>query len=678
MAANAPAVDTPYRNNPAGVLLCASTIAISAILLFSLQPMISKALLPAFGGTAAVWANCLLFFQSVLLAGYAYAHFTVRYLPPRAQAGIHITLLALTCLALPLAPDPAWRRLGAGNPGWGVFLALTFSVGLPYFALSTTSPLIQAWFSRTVRGAVPYRLYALSNLGSLAALLAYPVLIEPNAGTKSQLQVWSAGYGLFALLCAAAAVAAGSRAGRICDRSSGAGRVAFSSFIHWLALAGAGAMMLVTVSNYLCQDLAPVPFLWVLPLALYLLSFVFCFDHDGWYKPQWFRVALPVAVLGMVFCFFLPWHTLAGIILVPAAAFVVFMFCHGELARRKPAPARLTAFYVALSLGGALGGAFVAVIAPAFFNGGVEYVLGPELVGLLAIYGFSGPKSKPFIGVLGVVAIAAVLFSEARGLDRKGTLAQDRNFYGIIRVGEQFPLRRLVNGRVTHGIQFLDDRRTKPGAYYGPHSGAGVAVNGFEPGRRRIGVVGLGVATVAAYGKAGDYFRFYEINPLVTRFARQYFTFLRDCPSHVEIVSGDARIALEDEAPQKFDVLIVDAFSGDAIPVHLLTREAVGVYLRQIQPQGVVAFHITNAYLDLAPMVGALVRERGLHAALVTSPARPDMGEMKSDWILATANKAFFSTLRAGEARPVPRRADTRVWTDDYSNLLRVLAGRGR
>jgi hypothetical protein len=675
MTANAPAVDASYRANPAGVLLCASTVAIGAVLLFSLQPMISKALLPAFGGTAAVWANCLLFFQSVLLAGYAYAHFLVRYLPPRAQAGIHIALLALTCLVLPLVPDPAWRRLGAGNPEWGVFLALAFSVGLPYFALSTTSPLIQAWFSKTVQGAVPYRLYALSNLGSLAALLAYPVLIEPNAGTRAQLWSWSAGYGLFALLCAAAAVTAGSRPGHK-QSASGSAPVAFSTFVHWLALAGAGTMMLVTVSNYLCQDLAPVPFLWVLPLALYLLSFVFCFDHEGWYKPRWFKLALPAALLIMVFCFFAPWHTLAGIILVPAAVFVVFMFCHGELARRKPAPERLTAFYVALSLGGALGGAFVAVIAPAFFSGGVEYVLGPEVVGLLAVYGFSGPKSKPLVALLGLAAVAAVVISEAEGLDRKGTLAEDRNFYGIIRVGEEFPLRRLVNGRVTHGIQFLDERRTKPGAYYGPHSGAGVAINGFEPGKRRIGVVGLGVATVAAYGKTGDSFRFYEINPLVTRFAREYFTFLRDCPSRVEIVSGDARIALEDEPPQKFDVLIVDAFSGDAIPVHLLTREALNVYMRQIQPQGALAFHITNAYLDLAPMVGALVRERGLHTALVTNPAQPHAGEMKSDWILATANDAFFASLRAGDARPVPKRMDTRVWTDDYSNLLRVLAGR--
>ncbi|HWR52048.1 MAG TPA: fused MFS/spermidine synthase [Bryobacteraceae bacterium] len=628
-----------------------------------------------FGGTAAVWANCLLFFQSVLLAGYAYAHFVARYLPPRGQVAVHIILLALTCLVLPLAPDPDWRRLGAGNPGWGVFVALALSIGLPYFALSTTSPLIQAWFARTVRGAVPYRLYALSNLGSLAALLAYPVLIEPNAGTRSQLWGWSAGYVVFAVLCVAAAVAAGSRPGRARqEAASGAGHVAPSSFFHWLALAGAGSMMLVTVSNYLCQDLAPAPFLWVVPLALYLLSFVFCFDHDGWYKPGWFSVLLPLALLGMVFCFFAPWHTVANIVVVPLAAFAVFMFCHGELARKKPAPEGLTAFYVALSLGGAMGGAFVAVIAPAFFNGSVEYILGPELVGILAIYGLYGYRSKWLIAAIGLIAITVVALSETHMFDSRNIIAADRNFYGIIRVSEHAGTRRLVHGRVAHGLQFQDHRRRQPTSYYGPHSGAGVALNGFPPGKRRIGVIGLGVATVAAYGKAGDSFRFYEINPLVTRFAHEHFTFLRDCPSRVEIVSGDARIALEDEAPQNFDVLIVDAFSGDAIPVHLLTREAIGVYLRQLQPEGVLAFHISNAYLDLAPMVSALVRERGLRTALVTHPSRPDTGEMKSDWILATANKAFFGALRAGDARPVPRRADTRVWTDDYSNLLRVIS----
>ncbi len=651
----------------------AATILYSALLLFSLQPMIGKAILPVFGGSAAVWADCLLFFQAVLLFGYLYAHGSALFLSPRLQVLAHFVLLAVSCMVLPLAPSADWRRLAASAPSWGVFGALIGSVGLPYFVLSTTSPLVQSWFAATVNSRFPYRLYALSNFGSLAALLAYPLVFEPAWGVRMQMRGWSAAYAVFVLLCAIAALFAAKREATGAVERTASERPSRALVALWLLLAATGTMLLVAVTNHLCQDVAPAPFLWVLPLSLYLLSFVICFDHDGWYRPRLFVYIVPPAIGGLlyIFCGMPPMR-----LVVPVAAvsvFVLFLFCHGELARRKPHSDYLTSFYVAVSAGGVMGGAFVALVAPAVFTSVLEYPIALELCGVLAFALLFGYTSKPLLVVVTVAAfVPSAVMLETRFVLPE-TVAVERNFYGILRVKENDTARLLYHGRITHGVQLLGDRHSEPAAYFGPKSAAGIAINHFIPGKRRIGVIGLGVATIAAYGEPGDVIRFYELNPLVEKIARQHFTFLRDSRATVTVVPGDARLSLEAEPPQGYDVLIVDAFSGDAIPAHLLTREAVGLYLRHLSRDGILAIHISNRYLDLSPLAGALAREYGTQALIhFHTPADRNV-EYASRWALISENQAFRRRARSMGADPVEVPPGFRVWTDDYSNMLRLL-----
>ncbi len=651
----------------------AATVLLSATLLFAVQPMMGRALLPAFGGSAAVWADCLVFFQSVLLLGYLYAHWSSRRLSARVQAAVHLALLAASCIALPLAPGAVWGQFAAGSPSWGVLGALAASAGLPYLALSATSPLVQSWFAATVDVRFPYRLYALSNAGSLAALIAYPAVIEPLLGMKAQLRGWSAAYVVFAVLCGAAALLAHGRTQSGAKQAVAPERPRAGLVVLWGLFAAAGSMLLVAITNHLCQDVAPAPFLWVLPLALYLLSFILCFDHDGWYRPVLFIVLVPPAIGALLYLFFSAPSMRLAIPVAAASVFVLFMFCNGELAQRRPHAAYLTSFYVAISVGGALGGGFVALAAPALFTSALEFPLALELCGLLALYALFGYESKFALAGFGVLAVAISVLLMETPLGVKNTVTAERNFYGILRVKDEGQTRVLYHGRITHGMQFLDDRRGEPAAYYGPRSGAGFAIGHFAPGTRRIGAVGLGTATIAAYGEPGDFIGFYELNPLVEKLARRYFTFLRDCRAAVEIAPGDARMSLEAQPPQQYDVLILDAFSGDAIPVHLLTLEAFGVYLRHVHPAGVLAVHISNRYLDLGPLVGALARAHGKEALLMARETQAATGEYASHWVLISSDPVFIRRAKAAGASPVEIPQGFRLWTDDYSNLLRLL-----
>ncbi len=674
MATTAQSASTISRTNGRlKAVVYAATTLYSALLLFSVQPMIGKAILPVFGGSAAVWANCLLFFQAVLLLGYLYAHWSARWLSPRLQVVTHLLLLAGSCIVLPLAPSADWKRLASSAPSWGVFGALIASVGLPYFVLSTTSPLVQSWFAATVNSRFPYRLYALSNFGSLAALIAYPLVIEPASGTRTQLRAWSAAYAIFVLLCGTAALFAAKRdraTGKEHTISEGPSRALVAL---WLLFAATGTMLLVAVTNHLCQDVAPAPFLWVLPLALYLLSFVICFDHDGWYRPRLFVYVVPPAIGGLLYIFCgMPPMRLA-VPLAAASVFVLFLFCHGELARRKPHSDYLTSFYVAVSAGGVMGGAFVALVAPAVFTSVLEFPIALELCGVLALATLFGYRSPRILVALAAAAfVPSAVMLETR-LASRDTIAVERNFYGILRVKEDDSARRLSHGRITHGVQFLGERRGEVAAYYGPKSGAGIAINHFPAGKRRIGVIGLGVATIAAYGEPGDAITFYELNPLVEKIARQHFTFLRDCRATVKVVPGDARLSLEAEPLEGYDVLIVDAFSGDAIPAHLLTREAVALYLRHLSAGGILAVHISNRYLNLAPLAGALAREYGIEALLHTRTPPDRNVEFTSRWALISDNQAFRRRARSMGADPIQVPAGFRVWTDDYSNMVRLL-----
>ncbi len=660
----------------------ASTIFTSAFLLFLVQPVIAKKILPWFGGSAAVWTTCLLFFQVVLLLGYLYSHWSIRYLKPRRQVDLHLVLIGLSLLMLPLTPDPSWRIVGDQDPALRILALLATSVGLPYFLLSTTGPLLQAWYSRRYKGKVPYRLYSLSNLGSMLALLGYPTLMEPFVWTHSQLLIWSAGYVTFAVLCALVAWKARPAVQVvIVDALPPACRLRWRTQAVWVLLAACSSALLLAVTNHLCQDVASLPFLWVLPLALYLLSFVLCFERDGWYRRIVFGPLLAGSLCLMAYS--VTDNEVLGlrtvIPMMAAGLFVCCMFCHGELAARKPGPGNLTSFYLMISFGGALGALFVAIVAPRVFSAFYELPIGLAACAVLAAGIAQGSWKLRIPWAMFALAFCGYTVYVGRDLISPGTLAF-RNFYGELRVSDSTdesnygPERKLLHGAINHGLQLLTaEYRRTPTTYYGTKTGAGLAIlNTRHPGQR-IGVVGLGTGTLAAYGRTGDYYRFYEINPLVVRLARSEFTYLRDTPAKVEIALGDARLSLDREAPRQFDVLVVDAFSGDSIPVHLLTRESFEVYYSHLRPGGVLAVHVSNRYLNLEPIVGELAGATHRQAALIDTDD-DDYEVFEATWVLVTNNQSFLDVPAIKSVRKtIDRRPDLAEWTDDYNNLFRIL-----
>jgi len=680
------------------MLLYALTILVSAFLLFQVQPIIARIILPWFGGSAAVWTTCLLFFQSVLLFGYVYAHWLYGRWKPRWQLMVHSILLAVSLAVLPITPSAYWKPAGGADPTWGILLLLAANVGLPYFLLSTTGPLLQAWYSRQYKDAVPYRLYALSNLGSMLALISYPMLVEPWLGTHRQALTWSWAYAAFVVLCASTAWRAAAAAPQMLIRAEhhppAADHLRGRTFF-WVALPACASILLLAVTNHLSQNIAAMPFLWILPLSLYLLSFILCFDNSWWYKRSIFLGLFAVAVGTMAYALSPEFQNNPIKVMIPffaAGLFVCCMVCHGELARLKPHPSRLTSYYVAIALGGALGGAFVALIAPRVFSGYFELPVGlvvSAVVVLAALRrdpesGLAGPwlQPKPLGAVVLTLAVAAFLGYVINERVRDARLMV-RNFYGGLKVVDEMSdddnniehVRRLMHGTITHGEQFLSAKlRRFPTTYYGADSGVGLSIRQCQNlGPVRVGVIGLGTGTLAAYGRPGDYFRFYEINPLVLRLAHSEFTFLEDCPAKHEVALGDARLSLERENPENFDVLAVDAFSGDAIPVHLLTHEAFLLYFRHLKPDGVLAVHVSNKYLDLTPVVKLAAVSIGKDVRLVDTEDEPH-DVFGSTWMLVTSNSAFFDlALMKHAVLMVPRSDRLQAWTDDYSNLFRIL-----
>jgi SAM-dependent methyltransferase len=673
------------------MLLYAVTILVSAFLLFQVQPVIARMILPWFGGSAAVWTTCLLFFQSVLLLGYLYSHWLYKKLRPRAQMAAHMALLAVSAAVLPIWPAASWKPTGGDDPTLRILLLLLASVGLPYFLLATTGPLLQAWYGRRYRGAMPYRLYALSNAGSMFALVSYPVLFEPRLGTRHQALAWSWGYGVFILLCAATAWMGRKDAGGEPPSAMAAAEPAARIFF-WIALPGCASILLMAITNHLTQNIAAIPFLWILPLSIYLLSFILCFESVWWYRRTLFLGLFAVAVGGMAYALSPEFQNTPVKVTIPFFAvglFICCMVCHGELARLKPEPSRLTYFYVMIALGGALGGGFVALIAPRVFSGFYELPVGLAACALAALAvwradpesGLGGPWQRPApVGaVLLTLAVTGYLGLTiyGRGHDARVMV---RNFYGGLRVidvaadDSEEPVRRLMHGTITHGEEYLKPEfQSRPTTYYGPNSGVGRAIRqDQEKGPVRVGVIGLGTGTLAAYGRGGDYFRFYDINPLVLRLANTEFHFLKLCKARVEVVLGDARLSLEREAPENFDVLAVDAFSSDAIPVHLLTREAMALYFRHLKPDGVLAVHVSNKHLNLKPVVKLAAAALGKDARVVDTEDEPN-DVFGSTWVLVTSAASFFDAplTRMAVAVPLPR--NMRMWTDDYSNLFQIL-----
>ena len=746
--------ETATGTNSKTAWFSAVTILISAFLLFQVQPIISRMILPWFGGGPAVWSICMLFFQVLLLGGYAYAHFLNGVQVPKRQAIIHIALLVLALMTLPITPDAVYKPLDGTRPTWRILSLLLMNVGLPYFILSATGPLVQAWFSRLYPGRSPYRLYALSNVGSLGALLSYPFFFEPWLTSNAQGTLWSVGFGVFVLLCgglAALALRTIPEEPTVVDAKKPAApmdepRPALAQRLAWLLLPVLASMMLLAVTAHICQDVAVIPFFWVLPLSLYLLSFIICFDAAVWYRRRIFSLLLGAAVFWI--CFVMlgidietvmnNWITklnettevleityrmdlggeyfgkfsklvnslceTSGIkfrfevsnfvgesVAFLAMLFSLCMVCHGELFRCKPSSRYLTEFYMMVSAGGAVGGIFVGLICPQIFSSNVEMNIGLVAAFMLAVGVLSDDlwqtkllnkawkKALAFVWGFGFLLIIVRAQFSAFDVD---ALVMKRNFYGMVKVkehdvGTEDHIRILLHGRILHGSQFQDIlRRKMPTTYYDPESGVGLAVRFFRNQRPvRVAVVGLGTGTLAAYGGEGDFYTFYEINPNIREIAQTYFTYLQDSPAKIQIVLGDARISMERQTPQDFDVIVLDAFSGDAIPVHLLTKEALEMYYRHLRSNGIIAVHVTNRLLDLSPVVYRLAKHFQTRLTEVHTTRNQGWGEAASKWILLTKNLEFLnseSIREHGQDVAVPNKVIP-LWTDQYSNLFQIM-----
>ncbi|MEN6450245.1 MAG: fused MFS/spermidine synthase [Thermoguttaceae bacterium] len=716
------------------IVALAATILLGAFLLFQVQPVVSKAILPWYGGSPAVWTTCMLFFQVLLFGGYVYAHLLQRWLRPTRQALVHLAVVLGAMLLLPILPGPQWKPADASHPTWQILVLLAGSVGLPYFALAATSPLAQAWFSHALPGRSPYRLYALSNFGSLAALLSYPFLFEPALDLTGQSAAWAAAFIAYAVCCAGSLICVWRFGPRglgtevpseaVAERSGSGVRPLGTEVpsprvdadpptgwdrFRWLALPALGSLMLLATTNHVCQDVAVVPFLWVIPLAIYLLSFIICFDHSRWYIRRLWAAAAVVALVGAagndILLALDTRLTLATVLTIYLGAlFFTCMVCHGELVRLKPSPRYLTEFYLLIAAGGALGGLFVGVVAPHVFNTYLEWPVGMAISGVLAFALVIAPSRRSSGASahlpmrlarhsLRLLCFGALAIAVGLALVHLGTwsglfyppLDRARNFFGVVSVRENdvgdpaMHHRVLVNGRIKHGVQFVDaTKRRWPTSYYGPESGVGRAIAYLQhSGPIRFGAIGLGTGSLAVYARPGDTFRFYEINPKVLELARNRFTYLADCRGRCDVVLGDARLSLESEPPQRFGLLVVDAFSGDAIPTHLLTREAMAVYRRHLIPNGVIAIHVSNQYLRLAPVVRRLAWDCGMRCSEIyekcTEAEENTRLLCSNDWVLVTRDDALLKAIPSqGSSSNEPDAAGP-LWTDQYSNLFQIL-----
>jgi SAM-dependent methyltransferase len=749
---------------PVPSALFAATILLSAFLLFQVQPLIAKLILPWFGGSAAVWTSCMLFFQIALLGGYGYAHW-LNGQTGRRQTIIHLVLLAVSLASLPILPSVWWKPQGSDDPLLRILGLLAATVGLPYFLLSSTSPMLQSWYSRSNGGAMPYRFFALSNAGSMLGLLTYPVFVEPYLTNRQQAWMWSISYVAFVLVCSVVAWRSRSTqtASDMAAADTGAPQLppTWSDRIIWMGLAASASALLLAVTNHMTQNIAAIPFLWVLPLSLYLLSFILCFDSDRWYIRWLFAGLGAVALPSLAYAVSSESNITslaADLGIFCTGLFVLFMLFHGELARRRPAPAYLTSFYLMVSVGGAIGGLFIGFAAPYLFNALYDlqvviclsafllvwllwrartreddllpfldepydkvvigifstalfgYVIwrviaarsgapalldGPydakamlSLAGVLAVYVLwrgRGSMSESYVR-FGIALILTIAMSGFLARDTwhmiGGAVTLKRNFYGALHVyddaGEAAmgPVRVLKHGTIDHGEEFLWPQNNRfPTTYYSRGSGIGRTLQTLQmTGPLTVGVIGLGAGTLTAYARPIDHYVIYDINPMVVDIAEHQFRFLRECMAPKRIVLGDARLSMERAPTENFDVLAVDAFSGDAIPVHLLTREAFALYWRNLKPDGVLAVHVSNHFLNLGPVVAQAAAETGKRAVMVSNEDDDEKSINGADWVLVSSRPGFFDQpdikSASNKIKPIP---GLRTWTDDYSNLYKIL-----
>ena len=720
-----------------GALLTAFTAAIflSAALLFAVQPMFTKMVLPQLGGSASVWSVAIVFFQAVLLAGYAYAHLITRYLPTRLTMFVHVAVMLVATLALPLAVAVSWGRPPTEGEALWLIGLFGVSIGLPFFALSANGPLLQAWFARSdhPRAKDPYFLYAASNIGSMLALLSYPFVIEPFSRLGQQRLAWSiAFYGLIVLIgaCGVLVWRAGGRARDAAVEQEAGARPSWRDALTWIGLAAVPAGLLIAVTAHLSTDIAPSPFLWVIPLAVYLLTFVIVFQPDPILPHRLMLLVQPVLLVGLVatIVFTVTEYLPLVMLLHVATVFVTAMVCHGELARRRPAAGHLTAFYMWMSAGGVIGGIAAALIAPQIFSWVAEYPIlivlailcRPELTriarwqAVLLAVGFIaaalviavpatafdyGITSKTFYWVLGLLLAAALLAAQLPNplaFAAAVVLAfmvwrfyevdfdRVRSFFGVHKIVDRGDgVRTLQHGTTIHGAERLADIETGPAVRPLPltyfHAGA-ATVQVIAAARARTGgpvsvaIVGLGAGTLACYSEPGDDWIYYEIDPVVVAIARDpaRFTYLPSCAPDLPIVLGDARLTLGDAPDGSYDVILIDAFNSDTMPVHLMTKEAMATYLRKLKPGGIVALHVSSRYMELVSVVAGIAHANGLIAR--TNPPEEvdiDAYQYASSVVAAARKEEDFTTLVSSGnwalVRPDPRQW---VWTDDYSNVI--------
>lgn len=680
------------------------TVFLGAFLLFQIQPIIGKYFLPWFGGAPAVWLTCLMFFQLLLLGGYTYAHVLQRLRPGR-QAALHIGLL-MAALATggalvriwgsPIFPDPSWRPSGVERPTVDILRLLLVSIGLAYFLLSTSASLLQAWFHRIQPERSPYIFYVVSNTASLLALLSYPLVIEPHWTIREQAWMWSGGFLIYSVLCGVCAsrVRKLPHSRTLSLHHSRTPALPYSNSLRllWTLLSFCGVLALMAITNQMTQDIPPVPFLCILSLSIYLLSYMIGFMGKKRTR-QDFSIALLICAFGAVG--YLSRQGVSADIRLQIAAysfilFAICLFCHQALYRTKPDPEQLTGFYLCISLGGALGGLFTVLAAPFLFKGFWEYQLVLILSGALAVFFiYTDPDTgRIFQRIRHAFPVLLAGFTVFLVLnlmkDMHGTVYRERNFFGCVQVEIEYfkgiPICRLMHGRILHGSQIQHpDFLNQTTDYYTEKGGGGLAILNHPKrltGRpMRVGLLGLGVGVLSAYARPGDVFRFYEIDPAIIRLAQNspWFSFLRNSKAKIEIVLGDGRISLERELENgqppatPFDVLVLDAYSGDQIPVQTLTLEAFEIYLRHLSADGILAVHITNRNLDLLPVLVQVRKHNGLQMAYIESE--------DADWVLLGRNPDFMRQPAIAQADSLKSRTirSIRPWTDDYSNLLDVI-----
>lgn len=717
-----------------------STLFVGAVLLFSVQPMVGKLVLPILGGTPAVWNGSVVFFQTMLLAGYFYAFVLSKLSRVRYQIITHLGILVFAFLFLPVGVPTNWTA-PTGNPIFWLIGLLMLAVGVPFFAVSTTAPLMQRWFSYTQHphAADPYFLYAPSNLGGLMALLAYPTLIEPYLRIADQRWAWTGGFVLLTTLILVCAYFIPVEARRESHDNEAGHAIQHDTRPHkilerakWLLLAFLPSSLLLGVTTFMTTDIAAIPLLWVVPLAIYLMTFVLVFARKPPLKHQYMVASLPFLTLPLIIWFFWRFDAPVSVLftLHLVAFFALAMVCHGELAASRPPSNRLTEFYLFLSLGGVLGGAFNALAAPVLFDDIYEYPLAIILV-CLVIPSRSKQQNPwvrmPFILLnslavalliyylivheleigqlevtlaLGAIAILALSLARSRfwfgivaaGLVLTGfvhndnpdeLLSRERSYFGVYRVETDETHHQLLHGTTIHGAQRVEPKLSlDPLTYYSTDGPLAQVFQVFQrdPQARKVAVIGLGIGTVTCYGKPQDHLTFYEIDPVVERIARdaKYFTYLRDCPPTFDVVIGDARATLARAPDHLFDLIVVDAFTSDAIPVHLVTKEAIQLYVSKLKQPGLLAIHITNRHIKLEPVLERLAHELSLSSLIRVDdrigPVDEDSLKFESDWVAMSASASSLETLHNDPAwRPLERQSGTTAWTDDFSDVFNAI-----